>query len=183
MKHKQADINFIIGDATNPHCKRTIITHCCNNIGGWGSGFVVALSKKWEKPERKYRKWFAERNNPDSFDPYFKLGAVQIVDLPRGISVANIIGQNGVRSADNLKPVVYEALAQGLESVNDVARKTGATLTMPRIGCGLAGGDWEEVEKLIHEHVTVPVWVYDLPGQEYKDCLYSEIFEEEDYDL
>jgi hypothetical protein len=37
---------------------------------------------------------------------------------------------------------------------------------MPRIGCGLAGGRWEEVEPLVIAQLTdygVPVRVYDLP--------------------
>jgi len=35
---------------------------------------------------------------------------------------------------------------------------------MPRIGCGLAGGTWEEVEPLVQEHLAVDfnVTVYDL---------------------
>ena len=36
---------------------------------------------------------------------------------------------------------------------------------MPRIGCGLAGGKWTEVEPLIEVHLVsadVPVTVYDF---------------------
>jgi hypothetical protein len=36
---------------------------------------------------------------------------------------------------------------------------------MPRIGCGLAGGKWSEVEPLIEEHLIaagVPVTAYDF---------------------
>ncbi len=167
------EINFVVGDATKPIVKPTIICHCCNNIGGWGSGFVVALSKKWEKPERKYRKWFEERNNPDSFYPPFKLGQVDLVNTSsNNIAVANIIGQNGVRGEGNLKPIVYEAIEEGFRSVNDAALKFECCLSMPRIGCGLAGGDWDKIEEIINKVVTVPVWVYDLPGQEYDGCIY-----------
>jgi hypothetical protein len=44
------------------------------------------------------------------------------------------------------------------------AQKLQATVHMPRIGCGLAGGKWEAVEPLIR--VAIPgteVFVYDLP--------------------
>jgi hypothetical protein len=36
---------------------------------------------------------------------------------------------------------------------------------MPRIGCGLAGGNWEEIEPIIEETLgaqSVPVSVYDF---------------------
>jgi len=33
---------------------------------------------------------------------------------------------------------------------------------MPRIGSGLAGGEWSIIELLIEENVQVPVYVYDL---------------------
>ena len=37
-----------------------IIAHVCNDVGGWGSGFVVARSAKWSKPEAAYRRWLGE---------------------------------------------------------------------------------------------------------------------------
>ena len=36
---------------------------------------------------------------------------------------------------------------------------------MPRIGCGLAGGNWIEIEKIINDTLikeNINVWVYDL---------------------
>jgi len=50
-------ITYIKGDATNPQAKGTkIIIHICNNLGGWGKGFVLAISKRWKAPEEAYRK-------------------------------------------------------------------------------------------------------------------------------
>lgn len=50
------DIKYIIGDATEPQGEgNKIIVHCCNNIGGWGAGFVLSLSKKWLEPGSKER--------------------------------------------------------------------------------------------------------------------------------
>jgi hypothetical protein len=37
---------------------------------------------------------------------------------------------------------------------------------MPRIGCGLAGGSWQEIELIIRDELTaraIAVTVYDLP--------------------
>src|SRR4029077_8760714 len=29
----------------------------CNDAGGWGKGFVIAVSRRWPEPERRYRAW------------------------------------------------------------------------------------------------------------------------------
>lgn len=40
-------ITYLKGDATNPQSEENkIIAHICNDIGGWGKGFVVAISKR-----------------------------------------------------------------------------------------------------------------------------------------
>lgn len=52
-------IQYLIGDATQPSAGgNKIITHVCNDIGGWGKGFVTAISKQWPQPEKQYRQWF-----------------------------------------------------------------------------------------------------------------------------
>jgi hypothetical protein len=34
-----------------------VIAYICNDLGGWGKGFVLAISRKWPQPERDYRDW------------------------------------------------------------------------------------------------------------------------------
>jgi hypothetical protein len=59
-----AKVNYIVGDATNPQTKgNKIIVHVCNDIGGWGKGFVLAISKRWKQPEQQYRAWFKLEDN------------------------------------------------------------------------------------------------------------------------
>jgi O-acetyl-ADP-ribose deacetylase (regulator of RNase III) len=61
--------------------------------------------------------------------------------------------------------VRYEAIRAGLALVRDHALRLGATVHMPRIGCGLAGGRWEMIEPLVAEELErhgVEVTVYDL---------------------
>ena len=43
----------------------------------------------------------------------------------------------------------------------------GTLIHMPRIGCGLAGGNWDQIEPLLEEHLAMAgfdVRVYDLPA-------------------
>ena len=45
------------------------------------------------------------------------------------------------------------------------AHELGASVHMPRIGCGLADGEWSKVEPLIEEHLCeagIAVTVYDF---------------------
>lgn len=41
-------LEYVTGDATHPHGEgRKMTIHVCNNVRAWGSGFVVAISKRW----------------------------------------------------------------------------------------------------------------------------------------
>jgi O-acetyl-ADP-ribose deacetylase (regulator of RNase III) len=54
-------------------------------------------------------------------------------------------------------------LETGLNAVAEQARKLSATVHMPRIGCGLAGGEWSKVEAIVNKTlVDIDVCVYDF---------------------
>lgn len=147
-------INYVIGDATEPQgAGKKIIVHVCNDENKWGAGFVLALSRKWEAPEREYR----------ALSKY-RLGKVHLVAVEKDLHVANMIGQHGIgRDEEGFAPIRYSAIMKGLVTINNMAASMGASLHCPRFGSDLAGGDWEVIERLIQECTTVPVTVYDLP--------------------
>ncbi|MFE4395206.1 MULTISPECIES: macro domain-containing protein [Streptomycetaceae] len=156
------EITYVRGDATTPHGKGVkVIAHVCNDLGGWGKGFVLALSRRWPEPEAAYRRWHRERATND-----FGLGAVQLVQVDPHVWVANLVGQRGIRTGRSTGvPVRYEAIDTGLDALGGHALRLGASVHMPRIGCGLAGGRWERVEPLVTARLTdrgVPVTVYDF---------------------
>lgn len=157
-------IHYIIGDATKPVGDgKKVIVHCCNDAGGWGSGFVLALSARWGEPEAAYRSWYQRCS---IMGTKFELGAVQFVLVEPGIEVANLIGQHGYgKCVDPEKPFVkYDAIRKGLTTVAEFARTHGASIHMPRIGCGLAGGTWWEMGPIVEETLAgLDVYVYDLP--------------------
>jgi O-acetyl-ADP-ribose deacetylase (regulator of RNase III) len=156
------EIQYLRGDATEPvGSGLKIVVHICNDMGGWGAGFVLALSRRWEEPERAYRTWHSFKHLND-----FALGAVQLVRVAPETIVANLIGQHDIRTREGVPPVRYDAVCSGLLRVRDVALKMGASVHMPRIGCGLAGGDWNRIEPLIQQTLCaadIPVTVYDWP--------------------
>ena len=155
-----AKLNYLIGDATSPQINgNKIIVHVCNDIGGWGKGFVLAISKKWKEPEQQYREWFKSTEN-------FNLGNVQLVQVEKDIWIANLIGQHKINKNENGNPPIrYEAILKGLEKVSCFAIDKNASVHMPRIGCGLAGGTWEQIEPLINKSLIekdIVTYVYDL---------------------
>lgn len=157
------EIQYLTGDATEAAGEGPqIIVHVCNDVGGWGRGFVLAISKRWPEPEQCYRSWHrGETNQP------YTLGEAQFVQVTENVWVANLIGQRDVRPQNGVPPIRYDALRIGLRKVADEAHTLGASVHMPRIGCGLAGGTWDEVGKIVQAELAdkdIAVFVYDLPS-------------------
>jgi len=48
----------------------------------------------------------------------------------------------------------YDALAQCLSKLAGQIDE-GTIIHMPRIGCGLAGGNWDQIEPLLEEHLAM----------------------------
>lgn len=156
------EIIYRIGDATQPSGEDLrLIAHVGNDAGVWAAGFVLALSRRWPEPEACYRRWHAGRGTND-----FALGAVQIVPVAPGLQVATLIAQHGTGpDAEGTPPIRYPALETALGRLGALAVRLHASVHMPRIASGLAGGRWEAVAPLIHGTLVargVPVTVYDL---------------------
>jgi hypothetical protein len=155
-------LTYLTGDATEPQVQDgvRIIAHCCNDLGLWGSGFVLAVSDKWKEPEEAYLGL-----------SQYKLGYTQFVQVEEDPEtwVANIIGQHKVGRWHGLPPIRYEALRRGFEqAVTFSANRQGVSLHLPRIGSARAGGDWSLIEGILEQtviHAGIPTYVYSLPGQ------------------
>jgi len=167
-------ITYLKGDATCPQAKGTkLIIHISNTLGGWGKGFVLAISKRWKAPEAMYRQWYHQRDPIQNTEPgaivmtsgRFALGETQLVMVQSGLAVVNMIAQEGMRTGSKGPPIRYEALKTCLGLVNGYANSFKASIHAPRIGCGLAGGSWDKVEPIIQETLSErDVYVYDFSG-------------------
>lgn len=150
-------VTYVVGDATRPvGSGPKVLAHVCNDLGLWGAGFVLALSKRYPAAEREYLKVFANGG--------LDLGRVQFVEAGKDLTVANMVAQRGVRRVKG-PPIRYEALRRALDEVGLYALERSASVHMPRIGCGLAGGRWDKVEPLVRGSLAargIPVTVYDL---------------------
>ncbi len=164
-----AKLTYLVGNALDSVEVKgnKLLVHCCNDMGRWGSGFVVPLAKKWKDTEAEYRRWFKDDNDS------FKLGQIQIVPVEKDIKVVNMIGQRStgidqIQVGNDLvefPPVRYEAIEECLLRVANEALNTGATVVGPRFGAGLAGGDWLKIEAILKRVLIkrgIPVVIYDL---------------------
>jgi O-acetyl-ADP-ribose deacetylase (regulator of RNase III) len=149
-------IRYVEGDATKPIERSCVLAHICNDAGRWGRGFVVPLGRAYPEAREAYLGL-----------PVRTLGTVQFVPSSSGVVVANMIAQHGVGTRRGAPPIRYEPLADCLEQVGAYARAHGLSVHMPRIGTGLAGGDWSLIEPLLRTHLCerhgVAVVVYDQP--------------------
>jgi O-acetyl-ADP-ribose deacetylase (regulator of RNase III) len=157
-------IHYVVGDATKPQGEGPkFILHIVNDLGLWGAGFVLALSRRWSAPEECYYTWGG---------PYV-LGQVQSVKVEDDLWVMNMVGQHGVgRSGD--PPIRYEALRECLQWAAKWAHDPlfrgpykVCSVHAPRFGSGLAGGSWDVISGIISETLVaegVPVTIYDFPG-------------------
>lgn len=126
------------------------------DLGGWGKGFVLAISKRWKSPEAEYRAWHRSTTGSE-------LGSLQLVQVERYIWVANMIAQRGMKTGSKGPPIRYEAVRTCLRKLAIETKALQASVHMPRIGCGLAGGRWEEIEPIIAEELAgIEVTIYDL---------------------
>lgn len=159
-------INYVKGDATRPQGEGPkFIIHCCNDLGLWGSGFVLAVSSRWPAPENCYYDWGG---------PY-ELGQVQLVKVEEELYVLNMIGQHGVGTRGSSEPPVrYEAIRKCLKQVAAYAKDEtfkgpykSCSIHAPKFGAGLAGGDWSVIERIIQEELVnegLRVTVYEFEG-------------------
>ena len=92
------------------------------------------------------------------------LSWVQFVQVENEIWVANMIGQHGIKRTKKGPPIRYNAVEKCLGKVVKKAVEIEASIHMPRLGCGLAGGKWEEIEPIIVRKLCskdISVYVYD----------------------
>lgn len=147
-------IKYIKGDLLN--APQLILTHQCNAQDTMGSGVAKAIRAKYPKAYNDYLQYF--RYCPKELRMgqvcFSHVGTQQDPKI-----VANLVGQfhylpRGLCHTD------YKALEEGFTTIkltfpDDVA--------MPKIGCGLGGGDWKIVSAIIESVFDDrDVYIYEL---------------------
>jgi hypothetical protein len=137
------------GDVTSPH-GAGLILQVVNDVGAYGAGVSGSIGKRWSKVPTEYRR-LAQSGSKE-----FTLGHVQFIYIDPDFEVANLIAQKGLKAAGNPQPLQYDVFVECLKKVAHYAKDNKhKRIHVPyQIGCGLAGGDWEVVEKMLIDGIV-----------------------------
>lgn len=128
--------------------KCDIICHQVNCIGVMGAGIAAQIKEKWNNVFTRYKTICCLSSNSENL-----LGECQIVKVhdPNISYVANLFGQNLISRQGVMTN--YQALEEAMRDVVEFATlnyPNGCTVGFPyKIGCGIAGGDWNVVKDII----------------------------------
>lgn len=135
-----------ITKATQP-----LIAHGVNCQGVMGAGVAKAIIKKWPQVKESYNLFTHSAA---------LLGAVQHVKIHDTLTILNCFTQEFYGPGDK-QYVDYNAVATCFWRISQ--HYPGQDLAIPRIGSGLAGGDWKRIWQIVdHESRSVRVHVYTL---------------------
>lgn len=121
--------------------KVDLLAHGCNCKGGFGSGVAKGMAHCHNKARYEYL--YKHRTEG------WKLGDVQFVSSGTKI-IANCATQ------DNFLPrgechADYNAIKVCMKKVKDYAKLRNLSIAIPKIGAGLAGGDWELIKAILDD--------------------------------
>lgn len=146
---------YIKGDITETELK--YIAHGVNCQNKIGSGVAKALYTKFPDVKVNYHEYFKTHTIGK-----INLGKILYTyDDSTGKNIANCFTQNEF-GYDGKRYVNYASVLQCFRILKDNCK--GYILAIPKIGCGLAGGNWEFMEQLINDTVgeDLEIWVYEL---------------------
>lgn len=131
-----------------------VIAHGCNCSGGFGSGFAKAVAELYPSVREGYLHRYNTRG--------WRLGDVQLIGVGDGSGreIANCGTQQRYGKPEEGPYVSYPAIRQ---VIKNLIQSYPNGFAMPKIGAGLAGGNWDIISKIIEdESGTVEVRVYVL---------------------
>ncbi len=145
-------INTIHGDVLDT--TNAVIVHCVNCLGIMGAGIAKQIRIRFPEAYDVYR---------ESYDSkLLTLGSVTYMYYPKTEQseqkiIANAAGQETVGT--KTRQVDYDATRMCFYNINDAMKIFEnefkiSTINFPLFGCGLAGGDWQIISKIIEEEVN-----------------------------
>lgn len=121
-----------------------VIAHGCNCFCRMGAGIAPQMAKAF-----KCDRYPLESR--DTIGDINKLGQIDYEawysNTAKIVYVINAYTQYDYKSLGNEHPLDYEALQLCLRKMSH--QFSGYRIGLPKIGCGLAGGDWQRVKQII----------------------------------
>uniref|UniRef100_A0A1A8N9X4 Chromodomain-helicase-DNA-binding protein 1-like n=3 Tax=Nothobranchius TaxID=28779 RepID=A0A1A8N9X4_9TELE len=158
------DIHYVMGDVTHPHASKgdAIIIHCVDDSGRWGrGGLFTALEVRSDEPRKQYELAGKMKDLDVGNVLLFPIDDKQS-RLDGQDQLALIVAQQRDKS-NNLSGILLSALDEGLKKIYIAARRSKASVHLPRIGQSTKGFNWYGTERLIRKHLAsrgIPTFIY-----------------------
>ena len=123
--------------------KETYIVHQVNCSGVMGRGLALSIRNKYPDVYRRYQQYCDEHRAK------YLLGRVLLIPADDGKVICNVFGQNGYGTSS--QQTDYAALSKALTSLEKIVPEREAIAMPYQIGCGLGGGNWMYVERMIRD--------------------------------
>jgi len=158
------NINYIVGDVTKPQqigLTDAIVVHCVDDSGIWGSGGLFTAIDNHSKQPQEHYELSAKMKDLNTGDVH--MVPMKSTNNPnQSIYVALLVAHTR-NKRNQLSPLIFNALHEGLEKIYHVAKKTGASVHFPRIGYNTPNFNWYGTEKLIKKLLAqrdIPTYIY-----------------------
>lgn len=119
-----------------------IIAHGVNCVGGFGSGVAGQIARQFPI----VREFYLHKHNNGGW----KLGEIQVVTIAPDLMIVNCATQEKFLPRDTVH-CDYTAIGTVMHNLKHLSNVTGMKINLPKIGCGLAGGDWNKVSAIIDD--------------------------------
>ncbi len=152
----------VIGDVLKPQGKgQRIIAHVIpDQVVAWGgAGVASSIRRAYPDVWRQFQTETAGQRRA------LQLGRIFSAHIDNQTAVVHMVAQHGIGNTP-MQRLRYAALADCLLKVRDLAKNSGASVHMPRVGTGHGGANWDIVKELIQEVLVdqgVATTVYTLP--------------------
>jgi O-acetyl-ADP-ribose deacetylase (regulator of RNase III) len=144
--------SFVQGDILDMAGKVDVIGHQVNCYGIFGGGLALQIKNKWPGVFNTYVEFIHDLMKKDLLTRQNLLGYCQLARTD-SCFVANLFGQYDIGSGLQTD---YTALHRSLISLKEQMHHQGLnSVALPaKLGCGLAGGDWNIVQAIIQSAFT-----------------------------
>jgi O-acetyl-ADP-ribose deacetylase (regulator of RNase III) len=119
-----------------------VITHGCNCFSNMGAGIAIPM-------KRNFRCSDFPMERLETAGDVNKLGQIEGRPINIGPEKSVVVINSYTQYYPNakMKPLDYEALTLCMRKINH--RYKGKHIGLPKIGAGLAGGDWDKIKHII----------------------------------
>lgn len=165
ITYSHGDVRYLYGEGPKIFCQ--LVNNAARR---WGGGVAKQTARRFPSAEAQFGDWLIALPRDE------RLGKVSFIQARDNLYIASLVAQEGFGPSPGRR-LSYSALNRALGQVKNLAEQYSASVHMPKIGTGAAGGDWKIIEEIINERLVrfgIKVTVYTpAPSKEPELDLFS----------